>query len=77
MLARNSDVDEVIRSMKRLEDKFNRKFDYPWVFLNDQPFNAEFKKYVNGFDGSILLMDDLQADEGSYELKSFVCYHSS
>ncbi|KZS88860.1 glycosyltransferase family 15 protein [Sistotremastrum niveocremeum HHB9708] len=44
MLARNSDVDEVIRSMKRLEDKFNRKFDYPWVFLNDQPFNAEFKK---------------------------------
>lgn len=32
--------------MKQMEDRFNKKFDYPWVFLNDEPFSEEFKKYT-------------------------------
>jgi alpha 1,2-mannosyltransferase len=27
-----------------VEDRFNRKFNYDWVFLNDDDFNDEFKK---------------------------------
>lgn len=46
MLARNSDVDSALRSVRELEDRFNRKFHYPWVFLNEVPFSSEFKKYV-------------------------------
>lgn len=46
MLARNSDLDGVISSVEQLEAKFNRKFNYPWVFLNDEPFSYEFKRYT-------------------------------
>lgn len=44
ILARNSDLQGVIVSMKQVEDRFNKKYHYPYVFLNEQPFSADFKK---------------------------------
>jgi hypothetical protein len=41
--ARNIDLQGAINSMGRLEDRFNKKFGYPYVFLNDEPFNEEFR----------------------------------
>ena len=46
MLARNSDVDDAVRAVRELEDRFNHKHRYPWVFLNEQPFSDDFKRYV-------------------------------
>jgi alpha 1,2-mannosyltransferase len=43
-LARNSDVWDIARSMRHVEDRFNRRFKYDWVFLNDKPFDSQFKK---------------------------------
>jgi alpha 1,2-mannosyltransferase len=43
-LARNSDLWEIARSIRQIEDRFNRNYNYDWVFLNDKPFDAEFKK---------------------------------
>jgi alpha 1,2-mannosyltransferase len=43
MLASNADVEGAVQSMRELEDRFNHKHRYPWVFLNDQPFSDEFK----------------------------------
>jgi alpha 1,2-mannosyltransferase len=43
-LARNSDIWDIARSIRQVEDRFNRKFNYDWVFLNDKPFDATFKK---------------------------------
>ncbi|MCJ1408231.1 alpha 1,2-mannosyltransferase 2.4.1 [Ptychographa xylographoides] len=42
-LARNSDIWEIAKSIRQVEDRFNRKFNYDWVFLNDKPFDDEFK----------------------------------
>lgn len=44
MLARNSDVDGAVASIKELEDRFNKRFGYPWLFLNEVPFSNEFKE---------------------------------
>ena len=44
MLARNSDVDSAVTTVKQLEDRFNGKYHYPWVFLNEQPFSDDFKR---------------------------------
>jgi alpha 1,2-mannosyltransferase len=44
-LARNSDLEGVISSVRQLEDRFNRNYHYPWVFLNDEPFTEEFQRY--------------------------------
>lgn len=44
MLARNSEVDTAANSVRELEDKFNKQFGYPWVFLNEVEFSDEFKQ---------------------------------
>lgn len=44
MLARNSDVDSAVNSVREVEDRFNRKYGYPWVFLNEEPFSDDFKR---------------------------------
>lgn len=46
-LARNSDVWDIARSIRQVEDRFNRRFNYDWVFLNDKPFDATFKKVTS------------------------------
>jgi len=43
-LARNSDIWEMVKSIRHVEDRFNRNYHYDWVFLNDQPFDDTFKK---------------------------------
>ncbi|KJZ79966.1 Alpha-1,2 mannosyltransferase KTR1 [Hirsutella minnesotensis 3608] len=43
-LARNSDVWDIARSIRQVEDRFNRRYNYDWVFLNDVPFDETFKK---------------------------------
>jgi alpha 1,2-mannosyltransferase len=43
-LARNGDVWEIAKSIRQVEDRFNRRYNYDWVFLNDQPFDDLFKK---------------------------------
>ncbi|KAL2418291.1 Alpha-1,2 mannosyltransferase KTR1 [Exophiala dermatitidis] len=43
-LARNSDIWEIARSIRQVEDRFNRNYNYDWVFLNDKPFDDQFKK---------------------------------
>ncbi|KAG5221290.1 glycosyltransferase family protein [Salix suchowensis] len=45
-LARNSDLAGISSSMKQMEDRFNKKYQYPYVFLNEQEFSEEFKSRV-------------------------------
>ncbi|KAL0568735.1 hypothetical protein V5O48_013244 [Marasmius crinis-equi] len=46
LLARNSDLDGIVVSMKQMEDRFNKKFGYPYVFLNEEPFTDDFKRRI-------------------------------
>ncbi|CCD23042.1 glycosyltransferase family 15 protein NDAI_0A08900 [Naumovozyma dairenensis CBS 421] len=41
-LARNKDLSSLLDSIKSMEDRFNHKFQYDWVFLNDDEFTEEF-----------------------------------
>ncbi|KAF9484134.1 glycosyltransferase family 15 protein [Pholiota conissans] len=45
-LARNGDINGVVSSMKQMEDRFNKKFRYPYVFLNEVHFDEAFKERV-------------------------------
>ena len=42
-LVRNSELEGMMQSMRSLELHWNRKYRYPWVFFNDEPFSDEFK----------------------------------
>lgn len=46
-LARNSDIWELAKSIRQVEDRFNRNYHYDWVFLNDKPFDDTFKKITS------------------------------
>ncbi|SNX82532.1 probable KRE2 - alpha-1,2-mannosyltransferase [Melanopsichium pennsylvanicum] len=46
VLVRNSELEGMRESMRDVEEKFNRKYGYPWIFLNEQPFTEEFKRGV-------------------------------
>lgn len=48
MLVRNYEVIEALASMRQIEDRFNRRYRYPWVFLNDEEFTEEFKNLTRG-----------------------------
>lgn len=48
MLVRNWEIQEALISMRRLEDRFNKKYRYPWTFLNDEEFTDEFKVLTRG-----------------------------
>jgi hypothetical protein len=37
-------VVQPCETTKPSTDRFNRKYNYPYVFLNDEPFTAEFKE---------------------------------
>lgn len=45
--ARNGDINGVTLSMKQLENTWNGKYRYPYVFLNDEPFTQDFKECVH------------------------------
>lgn len=45
-LVRNSELDEIVKSIVQIEDQFNNKFHYDWTFLNNEKFSQKFKDTV-------------------------------
>ncbi|KAJ2691935.1 hypothetical protein H4R19_006256, partial [Coemansia spiralis] len=43
VLVRNSELHGMRSSMRMFEDRFNRRFKYPYVLLNDEEFTQEFR----------------------------------
>lgn len=49
ILARNKEIDGVVQSMKSFERHFNRWYNYPYVFLNNDQFDDNFKDTVRNY----------------------------
>lgn len=41
-LVRNEELTGMLRSITQLEERFNKRFQYDWWFMNDKPFTQEF-----------------------------------
>ncbi|CDO94579.1 unnamed protein product [Kluyveromyces dobzhanskii CBS 2104] len=46
MLTRNEELNGVVQTMRSVERRFNQWFQYPYVFMNNEPFTEEFKQRV-------------------------------
>ncbi|PVU99641.1 hypothetical protein BB559_000540 [Furculomyces boomerangus] len=46
VLVRNSELEDIKHSIRMLEDRFNRRYNYPYIFLNDKPFSNKFMEHV-------------------------------
>ncbi|KAJ2305855.1 alpha-1,2-mannosyltransferase ktr1 [Coemansia sp. RSA 2706] len=45
-LVRNSELQGIRSTIRQIDDRFNNKFHYPYIFLNDEEFTEEFKEGV-------------------------------
>ncbi|ODQ67815.1 glycosyl transferase [Nadsonia fulvescens var. elongata DSM 6958] len=46
-LCRNEEAKQIASSVRQVEEKFNSKFKYPWIFFNDEEFSEFFKATVS------------------------------
>ena len=46
ILSRNSDLDDLTRTIRELELRFNSAFNYPYVVVNDVEFTDDFKRTI-------------------------------
>ena len=44
MLTSDREMDAALRVVGQVEGRFNRNYNYPWIFLNDRPFSQEFQR---------------------------------
>lgn len=66
VLARNSDLNGLRESMQMMEDRFNNKFHYPWVFLNNEPFDDKFKEWTTGLSSGKTYYGELAPEMWGY-----------
>lgn len=66
VLARNSELQGVIQSIKSMERHFNRWFNYPYVFLNDGDFNSTFKETILNHTSSPVEFGKIDPDMWGY-----------
>ncbi|KAG1320133.1 hypothetical protein G6F62_011481 [Rhizopus arrhizus] len=52
--------------MQMLEDRFNHKFNYPYVFLNNDPFSDRFKEFTTGLSSGKTYYGQLTSQMWSY-----------
>ena len=52
MLAKNSEVEGAVSSVKSVQEQFNAHFGYPWVFLNDENWTDYFIEMVRAAVGN-------------------------
>ncbi|KAI3407049.2 KTR4 [Candida oxycetoniae] len=48
-LVRNAESGKLGQSIKRFQKSFNDKFNYPYTFINDQPFTDKFKERIKRY----------------------------
>ncbi|EFP88064.2 uncharacterized protein PGTG_12511 [Puccinia graminis f. sp. tritici CRL 75-36-700-3] len=46
------DLSDLMISMRTVEDRINRKFGYPWVFLGEEPFSLDFRLAIKSMTRS-------------------------
>ncbi|KAJ2144267.1 alpha-1,2-mannosyltransferase ktr1 [Coemansia sp. RSA 564] len=45
-LVRNSELQGIRSTVRQMDDRFNNKYGYPYIFLNDEDFTEEFKEGI-------------------------------
>lgn len=68
MLTRNNELEDVIKSLDSIETHFNQWFEYPYVFLNDVPFDDEFMDTVRNHTRAQIEFDTLRPEEWEFSM---------
>ncbi|PVU93750.1 hypothetical protein BB561_003069 [Smittium simulii] len=47
VLVRDSEIEQLKHSIRMMEDRFNHKFNYPYIFFNEKPFTNNFIQTIS------------------------------
>lgn len=62
MLARNDDLEEAKQAVRSFEQRFNRRFQYPILFLNNEPWSESFIQEMRGEVSGESVFDTIPVD---------------
>ncbi|GAA5999320.1 hypothetical protein JCM5350_007446 [Sporobolomyces pararoseus] len=65
-LVRNNERESMRDSMRSVEMRGNRRWGYPWVFMNDEPFDEEFMDGVKSITRSEVHFHVIPKEHWSY-----------
>jgi Glycolipid 2-alpha-mannosyltransferase len=65
-VVRNADLYTIRSTIRTIEDRWNHQYNYPWVFLSDQPLSQEFKHYTQMLSGAPMYYGLIDQSEWSY-----------
>ncbi|KAJ2530994.1 hypothetical protein GGH20_001651, partial [Coemansia sp. RSA 1937] len=65
-LVRNDDLYGLRKTIRELEDRWNRKYNYPYIFLNDKPFSEKFMSGVRDLTNARVEFGTLEPDTWGY-----------
>ncbi|KAJ2009772.1 hypothetical protein GGI04_000184 [Coemansia thaxteri] len=65
-LVRNDDLFGMRKAVRQLEDRWNHKYNYPYIFLNDQPFTREFKQGIRDLTNAPVQFGQLEPGTWGY-----------
>lgn len=75
MLTRNEELDGVIKTMISLEKRFNQWFQYPYIFLNNQPFTEAFQQKINTLTKAKVTFALVEDNEWNFENEDSLSFH--
>lgn len=65
-LVRNSELYQTLESMEQVEARFNSRYHYDWVFVNDEPFTKEFIEMTSMIASGTTRYGIIPAEHWSY-----------
>lgn len=66
ILTRNEEIDELKKTIPMFERRFNEKYNYPYVFLNDIDFISEFKDEMRRLSNSEMMFGTIPKEHWGY-----------
>lgn len=65
-LCQEADLDGVVETVRKLEDRFNRNYHYDWVFLNNEEFSKDFQEKVSLYVSGTAKFGKIPTEHWSY-----------
>ncbi|KAI0482729.1 glycolipid 2-alpha-mannosyltransferase [Xylariaceae sp. FL0804] len=66
MLARNNELDKAKKTVISITKQFNRWFNYPIIFLNDEAWDPRFVRELNETSGGIASFEVIPRDQWTF-----------
>ncbi|ODQ80931.1 glycosyltransferase family 15 protein [Babjeviella inositovora NRRL Y-12698] len=63
LIAKNEDLARILQTIRHMEDRFNRRFHYDWVFLGTEEFSLEFKETITAYTSGAIKYSRIPADQ--------------